>query len=102
MNNPWKRFLSIVFLGVALWGMSNRNVQAAPSPGKHEQESKPSPSDLIIAVNNLRLANGLRALNTHPVLMQVAQWEADAILSGAPGHTRPPGLTLGQWMIMLG
>jgi LysM repeat protein len=34
--------------------------------------------------------------------MQIAQWEADAIAAGAPGHTRPPGLTLGQWMISFG
>ena len=102
MNKRWKQFLTIVFLGVTLWGMSTRKAQPAPSPVKQEQESRPSPSDLIIAVNNLRLANGLPALNTHPVLMQVAQWEVNAILGGAPGHTRPPGLTLGQWMILLG
>jgi LysM repeat protein len=53
-------------------------------------------------VNELRLENGLPTLNPHPALMQVAQWEADAILGGSPGHTRPPGLTLGQWMISLG
>ena len=61
-----------------------------------------TPTDLIQAVNQLRLDNGLNVLNPHPALMQVAQWEADAIAGGAPGHTRPPGLTLGAWMISLG
>ncbi|NQS90927.1 MAG: LysM peptidoglycan-binding domain-containing protein [Chloroflexi bacterium] len=102
MNKIWKNFLTIVFLVVAVWGMATRMAQAAPTSVKQEQISQPSPADLIIAVNNLRLANGLPTLDTHPALMQVAQWEADAILGGAPGHTRPPGLTLGQWMILLG
>ena len=34
--------------------------------------------------------------------MQVAGWEANAIAGGAPGHTRPNGLTLGQWLLSLG
>ena len=34
--------------------------------------------------------------------MQVAQWEVDAVVNGAGGHTRPDGLTLGQWLISLG
>jgi LysM repeat protein len=67
-----------------------------------EQESLPTPAEVIAAVNALRVENGLPALNTHPVLMQVAQWEANAIAGGAPGHTRPDGLTLGQWLISLG
>jgi len=57
---------------------------------------------VIEAVNALRIENGLLPLNTHPVLMEVAQWEANAIAGGAPGHTRPNGLTLGQWLISLG
>ena len=59
-------------------------------------------ADVIQAVNQLRIANGLLPLNTHPVLMQVAEWEANAIAGGAPGHTRPNGLTLGQWLLSLG
>lgn len=72
---------------------------------KHEasaQDSQPTPAEVIEAVNQLRIANGLLPLNTHPVLMQVAQWEANAIAGGAPGHTRPNGLTLGQWLLSLG
>ena len=66
------------------------------------QEDPPTPSEVIEAVNTLRIANGLLPLNPHPVLMQVAQWEANAITSGSPGHTRPGGLTLGQWLLSLG
>jgi LysM repeat protein len=66
------------------------------------QETPPTPSEVIEAVNALRIANGLLPLNPHPVLMQVAQWEANAIAGGAPGHTRPNGLTLGQWLLSLG
>jgi len=64
--------------------------------------SQPTAAEVIQAVNQLRIANGLLPLNTHPVLMQVAQWEANAIAGGAPGHTRPGGLTLGQWLLSLG
>jgi LysM repeat protein len=66
------------------------------------QDSQPTAADVIQAVNTLRIANGLLPLNTHPVLMQVAAWEANAIAGGAPGHTRPNGLTLGQWLLSLG
>ena len=64
--------------------------------------SQTTAAEVIEAVNQLRIANGLLPLNTHPVLMQVAQWEANAIAGGAPGHTRPNGLTLGQWLLSLG
>jgi uncharacterized protein YkwD len=66
------------------------------------QETPSTPAEVIQAVNQLRIAHGLLPLNTHPVLMQVAQWEANAIAGGAPGHTRPGGLTLGQWLLSLG
>jgi LysM repeat protein len=61
-----------------------------------------TPSQLINAVNNFRLAYGLPPLAVHPVLMQVAQIEANGIAGGAGGHWRPNGLTLGQWLISLG
>ncbi|MBI2333847.1 MAG: LysM peptidoglycan-binding domain-containing protein [Chloroflexi bacterium] len=62
----------------------------------------PSPADIINAVNNLRLSYGLPALYAHPVLMQIAQEQANGIASGLPGHWRPSGMTLGQWMMSLG
>jgi len=62
----------------------------------------PNPADIINAVNNLRLSYGLPALYAHPVLMQIAQDQANGIASGMPGHWRPNGMTLGQWMMSLG
>jgi len=62
------------------------------------QDGAPTSSEVIAAVNALRLARGIPALKIHPVLMQVAQYEAD----GGGGHWRPEGLTLGQWLITLG
>ena len=97
-----RRITLIFLINVVFWSISARNIQAASSHNKPKQEIGHSPADLINAVNDLRLANGLTALSPHPALMQVAQWEADAIAGGAPGHTRPVGLTLGQWMISLG
>jgi LysM repeat protein len=34
--------------------------------------------------------------------MQIAQEQANGIVSGLPGHWRPNGMTLGQWMMSLG
>ena len=61
-----------------------------------------SPAEIINAVNNLRISYGLPALYAHPVLMQIAQEQASGIASGLPGHWRPNGMSLGQWMISLG
>ena len=74
----------------------------SPQKEVSAQDSHPTAADVIQAVNQLRIAHGLLPLNTHPVLMQIAEWEANAIAGGAPGHTRPDGLTLGQWLISLG
>jgi len=62
------------------------------------QDEAPTPSQIIEAVNALRIAHGIAPLSVHPVLMQVAQYQADA----GGGHVRPEGLTLGQWLISLG
>ena len=82
--------LAILFLAI----MPFRFVRA--------QESTPTPAELINEVNSLRLANGLNALAVNPVLMQIAQEQANGIASGLPGHWRPNNMTLGQWMISLG
>lgn len=102
MNTLSKEILVILILGFVLLAMPAQNILAAAPASQQGQVSGHSPDDLINAVNDLRLENGLPALASHPALMQIAQWEADAILAGAPGHTRPPGLTLGQWMISYG
>jgi len=96
----FKRLSISVLLGLFLLIIPTQRIFAI-SP-KTQQGNGHSPADLIKAVNDLRLENGLPALDPHPALMQIAQWEADVILAGAPGHTRPEGLTLGQWMISLG
>ncbi len=64
----------------------------------------PSPSDLISAVNQLRASRGLNVLEVHPILMQTAQMQADALLAseGAVGHARPNGLSYTDQLILLG
>ena len=89
---------SLTLLSLTFSMFSPQGVLARP----RAQETIPTATQVIEAVNALRIANGLLPLNPHPVLMQVAQWEANAIAGGAPGHTRPNGLTLGQWLISLG
>ena len=56
------------------------------------QDGIPTSAQVIEAVNSLLLAYGMPPLNVHPVLMQVAQWEADTLAGteGAYGHVRPP------------
>jgi len=86
------------------FGLFPKDASAHPMPQETQETggSQATAAEVIEAVNQLRIANGLLPLNTHPVLMQVAQWEANAIAGGAPGHTRPNGLTLGQWLLSLG
>jgi LysM repeat protein len=81
--------------------------EASPTPEQATTTPPPStltPADVITAVNNLRLANGLNALSAHPVLMQVAALQASALAGseGAVGHARPCGMTLGQQLLSLG
>ncbi len=87
-------------------GLSQSGVRAdEPTP----TADAPTPSepqftawDLIERVNDLRVAAGLASLEAHPVLMQVAQIEANGIAAGYGGHWRPDNLTLGQWLLTLG
>jgi hypothetical protein len=59
---------------------------------------------VIEAVNHLRILNGLNALAIHPVLMDVAAQQANALAAsgGSIGHQRPCGLTLGQDLLSRG
>ncbi len=82
--------ITLLLLTPLLFGTSQAHATSAPQAS--------SAQDIINAVNALRVANGLNPLNVHPALMQAAQWEA----SHGGGHVRPPGLTLGQWLISLG
>jgi uncharacterized protein YkwD len=63
-----------------------------------------TPADVINSINNLRLSNGLNALAVHPVLMEVAAEQANALAGteGAIGHERPCGISLGQYLLMKG
>ncbi|MBV6396117.1 MAG: hypothetical protein HFACDABA_01705 [Anaerolineales bacterium] len=63
-----------------------------------------TPADIINAVNNLRLANGLNALTVHSALMAVAADQANALAAseGAVGHARSCGMTLGQDLLSRG
>lgn len=87
-------FLPILFLSAPAHA---QDVSPTPTLG-----APPNPADIINAVNNLRLSYGLPALYAHPVLMQIAQEQANGIASGLPGHWRPGNMTLGQWMMSLG
>ncbi len=93
-------FFAFALLTLTLNLLPPKGVSARPLV--QESQEPPTAAEVIEVVNALRIENGLLPLNTHPVLMQIAYWEANAIAGGAPGHTRPNGLTLGQWLISLG
>jgi LysM repeat protein/uncharacterized protein YkwD len=102
VEKPAKRILIIFMFLLVLWGVSPQKIQAAPSIIRQPQDYQATATELINAVNELRLSYGLPALNVHPILIRVADWEINAIVNGVGGHTRPNGLTLGQWLISLG
>jgi LysM repeat protein len=94
-----------IFLAVLLLFCIVHVVDAQqPTPTLTFAPSQPqfTPADVINAVDNLRVSNGLAPLTTHPVLVQIAQAEANGIATGYDGHWRPLNLTLGQWMLSLG
>lgn len=75
------------------------NVSAQPQ----SQQGITSPSQLMDAVNNLRLSYGLPALTVHSVLMQSSQSQADYMAAtGQVTHTRPGGITFTQQLLSLG
>jgi uncharacterized protein YkwD len=76
-----------------------RHVSAQPHLPR---QSINSPSQLIDAVNSLRLSRGLSALTVHTALMQSAQSQADYIAAtGIVTHERP-GTTYTQQLLALG
>ncbi len=98
----WKQWKWVALCSLLVLTWTPLQMALAHSLGGYAPE--PTASDLIAAVNNLRLANGLAPLNVHPILMQVAQSQADALLAteGAVGHSRPNGMTLTQQLLILG
>lgn len=114
MNMPLRRL--IVFLCFLGFTLPAAHVFAKPGalPSLQEETATPeqeevltptpavpSPADIIEAINNLRILNGLSPLTIHPVLMDVAAQQANALAAsaGAVGHQRPCGLTLGQELL---
>ena len=72
---------------------------ASLTPDQPAEVTLPDPSDIIAEVNVLRGSYGVQAISAHPVLMQIAQEEANGIAAGQDAPWRPYGLTLGQWLI---
>jgi uncharacterized protein YkwD len=110
MNTRLRGLIIVFFLVVgilsstrALAGPSSRTLLQEEIPTSTEP-SIPSPAEIIEAVNNLRILNGLNMLAVHPVLMEVAAQQASALAAseGAVGHQRPCGMTLGQDLLMRG
>jgi uncharacterized protein YkwD len=90
---------------------SPQRAEAVSRPSLPRQDQLPTgapanvtPADIINAVNNLRLSRGLNALTVHPVLMEVAADQANALAAseGAVGHERPCGMTLEQDLLSRG
>ena len=74
------------------------NVTAKPKL----QQGIISPSQLIDAVNGLRLSYGLPPLIIHPILIQSAQSQADYMAAtGQVTHERPSGLSFTQQLLAL-
>ena len=62
-----------------------------------------SPSQLIDAVNGLRLSYGLQPLIIHPILIETSQSQADYMAAtGQVTHERPSGLSFTQQLLALG
>ncbi len=99
-----RRFFSCALGSIAIIFFSVQNAWALSPVNALLQASQPSSSELINAVNALRLSRGLPPLGIHPILMQTAQSQANALLGsdGAVGHSRPAGMTFTEQLIQLG
>ena len=97
MKKSYLFYIFFIVLALVLSGFPKREVQARP------QHQITSPSQLIDAVNGLRISYGLAPLPSHPILMQSAQAQADYMAStGQVTHSRPGGITYTQQLISLG
>ncbi|MEW6240208.1 MAG: LysM peptidoglycan-binding domain-containing protein [Chloroflexota bacterium] len=97
--------ICILLAGILVLSLYDRAPAGSfESPPQQEATpaSPPTPGEVIAAVNALRVSHGLPPLNPHPILMRVAQEEAEGIAAGLGGHWRPNNMTLGQWLISLG
>ena len=112
--HPLTFFLLLPVLALPLTSVYIQTLRFSPRgalslPPLQEESPTPEPSiltpaDVINAINNLRLFNGLNALVVHPVLMEVAAEQANALAGteGAIGHERPCGISLGQYLLLKG
>jgi len=94
----------LVLLGLLSWQSvraGSARQDASPTPVS-AGVTLPDPAAIILEINNMRAKYGVQPLTVHPALAKIAQQEADGIAMGDPGHWRPYGLTLGQWMILEG
>lgn len=91
----------LFFYITALVGISFS--QSKPVFAHPQRQIISTPSQLIDAVNSLRLSYGLSTLAVHSVLMQTAQGQADYMAAtGNVTHTRPGGISYTQQLISLG
>lgn len=98
-----RSLLAVLLALILVLLVSPRTGRAEEStPTAEITEPRFTAADVIETVNNLRTSHGMAALSIHPVLMQVAQIEANGIAAGYGGHWRPNNLSLGQWLLSLG
>ena len=99
MRKPTNLLIVIALLFLTLSLFPSKEVSAHPLA----QGEITTPSQLIDAVNGLRLAYGLRPLTIHAVLMQSSQSQADYMAAtGQVTHERPSGISFTQQLLMLG
>jgi uncharacterized protein YkwD len=92
----WMVFLPILALAGSL-------LVPGEAAARRRLELITTPSQMIAAVNNLRISHGLPALTDHPILMQTAQSQADYMAAtGNVTHARPGGMTYTQQLLSLG
>ncbi len=115
MYIPLRRLIAFLFLLGIIWPAVHVFAKPGALPALQEETftpeeilaptlTIPSPAEIIEAINNLRILNGLDPLAVHPVLMDVAAQQANALAAseGAVGHQRPCGMTLGQELLQRG
>jgi LysM repeat protein len=101
-NRIWYLFSAFLLTGMAFIPLSGT---MSKLPGSiHDQQSQPTPAELIDAVNSLRLAYGLPPLSINSILMNVSQNQANYLLEteGGAGHSRANGMSLTDQLLSLG
>jgi uncharacterized protein YkwD/LysM repeat protein len=97
----WRLFLKLagIFLLASLSLTPAIRISAQPL----KLASNPSASDVIDAVNSLRISHGLPAYSVNSILMGTAQGQADYMASiGSWSHTGPGGSSVTQRLLAAG